>query len=207
MISSVDDLLVVMLVITLIASIVLAMIGSMSIGRKVVDLEYQKARKLNGIRTIQTWINLRVQLGRVLLAVAFATTALMSLIDAPLLLRMWVGRGLFIVVIIAFAISAIQDWLDERKQMYIIIDEEGRSGFTAARIRAHIINNKLNIASGIVELASNETSKNDDNALEELRFVLHDVEEQFKELQLLVRDMDPAYKIEKESMPQHLGDH
>lgn len=198
-----EDVLTLIPTLTAICAIILALFGSMGCGRKLGDIEYQRARNINGIRWIQSWINLRVQIERVLLALAFLITSIMNLIDAPLLIRMWTSRAAFVCIIIIVMTFSVLDWLAELRQMHILIDEENKNGFAAARVRAHLVANRLQVAIGMVDLANNQIDNTETN-LVDLKNVLLDVRDQFDLLQSTVRGMDPTYKIEKSVIPQEV---
>src|SRR5688572_29082933 len=118
------DSLDVLLWASIILSLVLMIISLMSVGKHASELQYQKARKLNGIRWIQSWINLRIQGNRVFFALAFCVTSIIGIVEVEFLLRSWIGRSLFFGVLIAFTVSAAMDWMAEAKQLKILLEFE-----------------------------------------------------------------------------------
>lgn len=114
-----DPVLFWLLIATALMSLLLILASSATLGRKLADLEYQHAAGLNGVLRIQAWINARTHANRVLLGIAFLTTSALTLADAPDLVRAWVARVLFILVIVTYTVSSVLDWIDERRQVHI----------------------------------------------------------------------------------------
>ena len=104
--------------------VLLVLTASAALGRKLSDLEYQIEAGINGIRRIQSHINVRVHANRVLLGLVFIATNVLTLADAPLLWRTWIGRVLFILVLVDFTMSAVLDWFSERQQVRLLLREK-----------------------------------------------------------------------------------
>jgi hypothetical protein len=131
-----DPVLFWMLVGSLILSVLLLFASGMTLGRKLADLEYQYAAGINGIRRIQSWVNIRTHGNRVLLALAFLIVAVLSLTDAPVFWRTWVSRALLLLVLANYTLSSILDWIDDRRQVALLLAEQGDR--TARPVRAEV---------------------------------------------------------------------
>lgn len=119
-----DDALIGLLVYSLALSLLLVLVSSAALGRKLADLEYQQAAGINGIRSIQAWVNVRVNTNRVLLGLAFIVFTTLLLADAPVDLRTWAFRALFSVMLSSFAASSVLDWMADRKQLRLSLTQE-----------------------------------------------------------------------------------
>jgi hypothetical protein len=116
-----------MLIGTLVLSVLLLFASGMTLGRKVADLEYQLAKDINGIRRIQSWVNIRTHANRVFLALAFLIVALLSLlIDVQSFWRVWIDRVLLILVLVNYTVSSVLDWLDDRRLMALDLAEHAK---------------------------------------------------------------------------------
>jgi hypothetical protein len=113
-----------LLVTTLLLSLVLIIVSSAALGRKLADLEIQVEKGIQGAPRIQSIVNLRVHMNRLLLGLCFFLIPVLLLADSPLLWRTWVNRILFLVMLSSYSISSVLDWLDERKQVRLLIAEE-----------------------------------------------------------------------------------
>ena len=108
---------------TVALSLALMIASSAAFGRILADLEYQYAAGLNGVRRIQSWVNLRTHGNRVLLAVFALVVAALGLIGVDGVLRAWVLRLLFVLVLLTYTASSILDWIAERKQVRLLLTE------------------------------------------------------------------------------------
>jgi hypothetical protein len=131
-----DPVLFWMLVGSLVLSVLLLFASGMTLGRKLADLEYQYAAGINGIRRIQSWVNIRTHANRVLLALAFLIVAVLALTDAPVFWRVWVSRALLLLVLVNYTLSSILDWIDDRRQVALLLAEQGDR--TARPVRAEV---------------------------------------------------------------------
>lgn len=118
-----DPILNWLLIVVGLLSVVLILASMATLGRKMADLEYQIAAGLNGVRRIQSWINARTHANRVFLGLTFLTTSVLAVSDLPLYWRTWVGRVLFILVLLGYTVSSVMDWLDERRQVHLLLEE------------------------------------------------------------------------------------
>jgi hypothetical protein len=113
-------------------SLTLILSSMATLGRKIADLEYQIEAGVNGVRRIQAWINARTHANRVFLGLTFLTTSVLAISDVPPLWRTWIGRVLFILVLLAYTASSVLDWLDERRQVKLLLREQAaRTGVEA----------------------------------------------------------------------------
>jgi hypothetical protein len=115
-----------LLVATLLLSLILVIFSSAALGRKMADLEVQIEKGVQGAPRIQSRVNLRVHMNRLLLGLCFFLIPVLLLADAPSIWRTWVNRALFLVMLASYTISSILDWFDERKQMRLLIAEENK---------------------------------------------------------------------------------
>lgn len=113
-----------LLVLTLVFSVLLVLISAGTTGRKLADLEYQQAAGINGVRKIQSWVNIRTHVNRVFLGAAVLLMLSLSLAEAPLWMRLWVNSVLPMLVIASYALASSLDWRDERRQLRIIMAQE-----------------------------------------------------------------------------------
>lgn len=174
---------------SVILGVPLLIVSMMAVGKHVADLQYQIARRLNGIRWIQSWTNLRIHSNRVLFAIAFLSTSILGLFDVEVTTRIWVGRIGFLVVLLAFTISAFFDWAAEAKQLRILLRYEEINNIPKMRVELHALNNRIAEYFGIIAFIK----KND--------FQIKDVERLEAEIRLLVtslqtdlHNMDPSYR-------------
>lgn len=120
-----------LIVVGMVLAVVLVLASSMTLGRKVADLEYQIAAGLNGVRRIQSWINIRTHSNRIVLGLAFLVMTMMRFADVAPEWRAWIAYGLFTLVLGAYAVSSVKDWLDERRQVRLLLLESGGLHATA----------------------------------------------------------------------------
>lgn len=102
----------------------LMMMAMAMVGRKVTDLEYQIAAELDGVRRIQAVVNIRTHTLRVLLGLAFAVAGMMTLANAPSFWSSLVSGVLLVGVLSGYMVAAVLDWLDDQKQVRILLDQE-----------------------------------------------------------------------------------
>ena len=119
----VDPVLFVLLLLTTMLGVMLVVASSAAFGRILADLEYQYEAGLNGVRRIQSRINLRTHGNRILLGLLALVSGVLALSDVPDFWRIWVVRALFVFVLAGYTVSSILDWLDERKQVRILLRE------------------------------------------------------------------------------------
>lgn len=193
-----DDALNIMFVVSLILSSVLVLISTAAFGRQLSDLDYQLAAKLNGIRRTQSWINLRIHFNRIAFALAFTTTSILGLFDIEYIIRTWVGRSLFLLVLIGYVFSSILDWRGERKQLKALVENSDSGNIPVLRFKAHAFNNKLAIITGLAELLKENKDSITQDDIIALNHIVKEMDEQFKDIHKTIRALDPNYYIRPE---------
>ena len=180
------DFLELMFWISIIMSATLAVISLMAVGKHASELQYQIARRLNGIRWIQSWINLRIHTNRVVFAAAFFTTSVLGLTTVDIISRTWIGRMLFMCVLSAFLISAVMDWCAEAKQLKILLEYEDVNKIPQMRVDLHALNNVLTEYFGLENAQHLEAINRSELQEQIIRLV--------KGIQFNLHAMDPSYK-------------
>lgn len=192
--------------ISIVFSILLAIISIMAVGKHFTDLQYQRAAKLNGIRWIQSWINIRTHGNRVFFALAFLITSILALTDVDILTRTWVSRILFMALLFLYLASSILDWIAEHKQLLILMRFEHVNNLPIIRLTIHKLGNLLFEYFGLVSLIR-EQSHNLENKDQDETKILEDLESRIKAtvktIQLDVHAMDPTYKSSLSEGPKH----
>lgn len=113
----------VLLLLTLALSLLLVLVSSAAFGRILSDIEYQQLTGINGVRRIQSRVNLRTHGNRIVLGLVFGTLAVLALIEMPELWRVWAGRGMLVLMLAGYAVSSVLDWCDERRQVRYLLKE------------------------------------------------------------------------------------
>jgi hypothetical protein len=175
--------------ISIVLSMPLLAISLMAVGKHVDALQYQAAKKLNGIRWIQSWTNLRIHFNRVIFAAVFLYTSVLGVINADIIFRTWAGRVGFIFVLLIFLISSVYDWIAEQKQLQILFKYEEINNLASIRVELHKLNNKLAIYYGMVELMSKTPEQTT-----ELSVLEDEIKALVRTIQGDVHSMDPSYK-------------
>jgi flagellar biosynthesis protein FliQ len=111
---------------TLIAAILLIIVSSMMVGRVLADLEYQLATDINGIRRIESRVNRRTHVNRIVLGIAYVLTTILVLLEINPPTLLWVNRLVAILVLLSFTGTSVLDWFDARKQMEYLVQEQAR---------------------------------------------------------------------------------
>jgi hypothetical protein len=88
-------------------SVVLVIFASASAGRKFTDRDLLMLRGINGVRRIEI-------------------ISIMTLADAPGEWRAWFFRASLLAVLMSFTVSAVLDWIDDRAQLRMVMQEEFR---------------------------------------------------------------------------------
>jgi hypothetical protein len=107
-------------------SVVLVIFASASAGRKFTDRDLLMLRGINGVRRIEITVKLRAQANRILLGLVFGIISIMTLADAPGEWRAWFFRASLLAVLMSFTVSAVLDWIDDRAQLRMVMQEEFR---------------------------------------------------------------------------------
>jgi hypothetical protein len=158
-----ESILPILYYVSIVLSILLLFVSTAILGRQVGDLEYQIAAKTNGIRRTQSWVNIRTHSNRIVMAIAFLATAIIGLADLFYPYGPWIGRSLFILVIIVFTISSIMDWIAENKQVSMLMKYNETNNVSGLRVKIHALNGKLQIWYGLQEVdwQNQDTKEND----------------------------------------------
>ena len=118
-----ETALYVLLLSTLALSLILVLVSSAAFGRILSDIEYQQLTGINGVRRIQSRVNLRTHGNRIVLGLVFGTLAVLTMIEMPGIWRVWTGRGLLVLMLAGYAASSVLDWLAERAQLKHLLKE------------------------------------------------------------------------------------
>ena len=103
--------------------LVLIVFASASAGRKLADMDVMRLRGVNGVRTIHAMVQLRAQVNRMSLGIAFGLLGLLVLIGAdPMVIRYTARVGL-VLILVMFSVSSVLDWQADREQLRIVIEE------------------------------------------------------------------------------------
>ena len=108
---------------TVVLAVVLFGASGFAFGRILADLEYQLAAGVNGVRRIQSKVNLRTHGNRIMLAVFGLAVGIMGLTPLSILWQNWISGVLFIGVLMIYSASSIMDWMAERKQVRLLLRE------------------------------------------------------------------------------------
>lgn len=185
----------VLFVAVLLMSIILIIVSAASLGKQLGDAEYQQAMGLNGIRRLQSNINIRKHVTRLYLGFVFCIVGFIAFTATDLITRMWISRILFATMLAMFTYTCIFDWYDEYKQLKIIMKTNPSEGLGLIRVQIHSINSTVQEIIGARVLS--KANVNDKNIIMRCDEALHELTDKLAELQRLVRERDPAYKFEK----------
>lgn len=175
--------------ISIVFSALLALLSTMAVGKHFAEIQYQREKGLNGIRWIQSIMNLRIHGNRVFFALAFATVSILALFDIDVYVRTWTGRVLFLSVLLIFFLSALLDWRDERKQLAILLKYEDINNIAKMRLQLHVLISRLAAYYGHVELTTvdEETRRELENLQCEMKALIKDIQKD-------LHKMDPTYR-------------
>lgn len=112
------------LVVILVLAVLLVLASTATLGRKLADMEYQEVAGINGVRRIQAWVNVRTHGNRIGLGITAIVIGILILASVPLFWLVVIVVVLLICVFAGYAYSSIQDWLDERKQVHLLLAEQ-----------------------------------------------------------------------------------
>jgi hypothetical protein len=114
------DVLQSFLVVSVVGAALLILIGTGLLVRSLLDLEYQSVRGITGFPRIQAWMNLRGQSDRALLGLVFVIINVLLLAGAPEIVRMWVNRVGWTLLLFWVVINAVLDWFAARQQVKLV---------------------------------------------------------------------------------------
>lgn len=130
-----DPLLVGLLAAIVGMSMLLLLFSAATLGRKLSDIEYQKAAGVNGVSRIQAIINARTHANRVFLGLTFLVVSILGFVDFPPVIETWVARVLFLLMLGFYTASSVLDWLDERRQMRLLLREQQEAASPTDAVR------------------------------------------------------------------------
>jgi hypothetical protein len=116
-----NDVLYALLVASLAVSCGLILAALVMTGKKLADRGYQKAAGINGTMRIQSSKELRTYALRACVGVTFGGFAILLMADAPMLVRQWFNRSLFVLLPLGYLIATALDWLAEQEQLRLEI--------------------------------------------------------------------------------------
>jgi hypothetical protein len=119
-----DPLLFGLLLAMAVAAAVLFLSAALMLGRKLDHLGYQLAAGINGVRRIQSQVNIRTHANRVALAAVALNCAVLVLVDVHPWWRTLVTLTLTTAVLIGYAASSVLDWRDEDRQMRMLLADD-----------------------------------------------------------------------------------
>lgn len=122
-----DPVLVGLLVAIIVMAMLLLLFSAATLGRKLSDIEYQRAAGVNGVDRIQAVINARTHANRVFLALTFLIVSIFGFVDFPPAIETWVARVLFLLMLGFYTASSMLDWIDERRQVRLLLKEKQES--------------------------------------------------------------------------------
>lgn len=118
-----DPVLVGLLIAIIVMAVLLLLFSTATLGRKLSDIEYQRAAGVNGVDRIQAIINARTHANRVFLALTFLIASILGFVDVPPEIKTWVTRVLFLMMLGFYTSSSVFDWADEKRQVAMLIRE------------------------------------------------------------------------------------
>lgn len=148
-----DDGVFWMLIGIIILSGLLVVASSATLGRKLADIEYQRAARINGVLRIQAYINARTHGNRVYMGVVFLTSSILSLLPTDPEWRLSVTRVLLLSMLGSYTVASILDWIDEHRIMQLqlrIMQPLERSAYSS--VPAH-----KQAEEGVSHVSSNDT--------------------------------------------------
>lgn len=176
---------------TILFSAVLLGATLMSLGNVLNDIVYQRARRINGIRKIQSHVNLRTDVNRVVLATVLGTISILGIMyPNDILYVFYISRLLLLGALLMFMISSLLDIFAETKQLEILLRTEEVNNIALMRSTMHALNGRLSTLFGIVDTelqTSNDSTKARLTELEEQVITL------IKAVQHDLHEMDPAF--------------
>lgn len=135
---------------------------------------------------------MRIHGNRVLFAAIFFLTGLLGIFDADVMVRTWVGRSLFLGLLIVYTISAIMDWTAEAKQLKILINHENENNIPRMRLNLHAGITQMSVIVGLADLS--DIKSEDKRALMD---ACARVTTLMKSVQDDLHAMDPSYKDDR----------
>lgn len=126
----------VLLILSLASACMCLLLSTAMVGRKIADLDYQKAAGINGTNRLQAIKELRTHGMRVIVGITFGVFAIGLLAPIPEPYRMLINRALFVAVPLGYVVVSILDWSAEKEQQRIEIRNELEA---RATVKAQVI--------------------------------------------------------------------
>lgn len=119
-----DPLLVGLLAAIMGMSMLLLLFATAMLGRKLSDIEYQKASGTNGVDRIQAVVNARTHANRVFLGFTFLVVSVLGFVDFSPVIETWVARVLILLMLGFYTASSMLDWRDDGRQVRLLLREK-----------------------------------------------------------------------------------
>jgi hypothetical protein len=168
----------------LIIAIVLLFFSLMAVGRHWANLHYQRAARINGIRWIQSWTNLRIHGNRALFASVYIFIGLLGFLKVPDEILIPTASFFFLIVLLSCLVSSIMDWQSENIQLHILLRHDENTNFPLVRRHLHKLRNLLGIYFAGSSIKAGDTIQLED----EISKLLDDIHNS-------IRKMDTSYVI------------
>lgn len=183
---------------TAFVSLLLVIISTVSLGKQIADIEYQMTMHLNGIRRLESNINFRKHLGRLIVGFIFLSVTITAYMSMPIIYRTWIARIEFVSLLTYMFISSILDWIAEYKQLHILMNSNPHKGLAATRLYVHSANNDITVLISLGQILGHKYSKDEDVDITLFNTAAESLIEKMKGIQQELRKLDPAYKLEKQ---------
>jgi hypothetical protein len=115
-----------LMVIWMLLSVTLVVFSSGAAGRKLADIDVMRLRGVNGVRAIAARVQLRTQINRIALGIAFGLLGLLVIAAVDPIVVRYVARVGLVGILTMFAVSSVIDWRDDREQLRLVINEYAR---------------------------------------------------------------------------------
>lgn len=99
-------------------------VSLVALGGALADWEYLKERRMNGLRSIQAFANVRNHTKRSLVALLFLVIGALALVEVPY--RGAISRWLLIAASLILMLASIWDWIDRARMVRLLIRSEER---------------------------------------------------------------------------------
>ena len=127
-----------LIVIALGLSVVLVIFSSAAGGRKLADRDVMHIAGINGVRSLEISIKLRIAFCRLVLGLAFGVVCILTFIPESAPWRGWFGRIALVGTLGLFSFASVKDWIDDQKQLRLVASERDvRMATIEARASEH----------------------------------------------------------------------
>lgn len=166
------------------------MFSTAALGSQYSDLQYQIEANINGIRQIQSKINIRINFNRMLVALVFAGASIIILADANIYLRGWIVRLGFLSILVAFTVSSVLDWTAHKKQIKYLMSDPYTLKLASLRSQMHSLRQPIAVVFSGVNLL--EMSDKEREVLDE---AMKEATDKLEQLQADIRSLDPQFRV------------